>query len=158
MNEINSLEQLKDIITNLSEEQKQDESIQKIILAKIAYFFKLTLELSVEISNNKTNNGLTRDQNSLKVLSEKTNILKECSDTFSQFPLSDNIRESFTKIQPDINEIALSNAGMVNINAMMTNILQEAAEKNKQKQSSGCFGVIIFLLGLSGGLLYFLMH
>lgn len=37
--------------------------------------------------------------------------------------------------------------------------MQSLREQPKhQKQSSGCFGVFIFLLGLSGGLLYFLMH
>jgi len=156
MEEITTLEQLKSFIENLTEEQKSDNVTQAFIATHIATFFKLVMEKSVIVANSKSNNSLTRDQRTLDELKHLSNSLKECSDKFSAMPLNDSIKEAFAAIKPQIDEVAIGNAGMANINAQMARILQDAAEKKRQ-QSSGCFGVFIFLLGLSGGLLYLLI-
>lgn len=157
MEEITTLEQLKSFIENLTEEQKGDNVTQALIATHIATFFKLVMEKSVIVANSKSSNGLTRDQRTLDELKYLSNSLKECSDKFSAMPLNDPIKEAFAGIKPQIDEVALGNAGMANINAQMASILRDAEEKRRQ-QSSGCFGVFIFLLGLSGGLLYLLIH
>lgn len=159
MEEITTLEQLKSFIENLTEEQINDEKIMLPLFSNLEILTKLVSKKAAIANKNKTNNGLTYNQNALLDAKKDISALQDCYAKLLSFTsFAQEVKQVLQEQKKQIDEIASCNATIIECNTTMLGVLQEAAENNRQKQSSGCLGVFIFLLGLSGGLLYLLIH